>query len=91
MITAIVLINVSRGQVSHIATGLAEMSGISEVYSVGGRYDLVALIRVESNEDLADLVTTHISKLKGIEKTETLISFRTYSRHDLESMFSVGM
>jgi DNA-binding Lrp family transcriptional regulator len=90
MVTSIVLLKVGRGQVNSIAEKLAEMSGISEVYSVGGRFDLVAVIRVKTNEDLADMVTKQMAKLEGIENTETLIAFRAYSRHDLEAMFSVG-
>jgi DNA-binding Lrp family transcriptional regulator len=90
MVTSIVLLKVERGKVNDIAEKLAGMNGISEVYSVGGRIDLVAIIRVKSNEDLADMVTRQIVKLEGIESTETLIAFRAYSRHDLEAMFSVG-
>ena len=90
MVTSIVLLKVERGKVNAIAEKLAETNGISEVYSVGGRFDLVAIIRVKSNEDLADLVTKQLAVLEGIESTETLIAFRAYSRHDLEAMFSVG-
>ena len=90
MVTSIVLLKAERGKVNGVAEKLAEMSGISEVYSVGGRFDLVAIIRVKSNEDLADMVTKQMAKLEGIESTETLIAFRAYSRHDLEAMFSVG-
>ncbi len=90
MVTSIVLLKVERGRVNQVAEKLAEMSGISEVYSVGGRFDLVAIIRVKSNEDLADMVTKQMAMLEGIESTETLIAFRAYSRHDLEAMFSVG-
>ena len=90
MVTSIVLLKVERGKVNGVAEKLAEMNGISEVYSVGGRIDLVAIIRVKSNEDLADMVTGQMAKLEGIESTETLIAFRAYSRHDLEAMFSVG-
>jgi DNA-binding Lrp family transcriptional regulator len=90
MVTSIVLLKVGRGKVNVVAEKLAEMSGISEVYSVGGRFDLVAVIRVKSNEDLADMVTGQMATLEGIESTETLIAFRTFSRHDLEAMFSVG-
>ncbi len=90
MVTSIVLLKVERGKVNDVAEKLAGMSGISEVYSVGGRFDLVAIIRVKSNEDLADMVTKQMAKLEGIESTETLIAFRAYSRHDLEAMFSVG-
>jgi DNA-binding Lrp family transcriptional regulator len=90
MVTSIVLLKVERGKVNGVAEKLAEMSGISEVYSVGGRFDLVAIIRVKGNEDLADMVTKQMATLEGIEGTETLIAFRAFSRHDLEAMFSVG-
>jgi DNA-binding Lrp family transcriptional regulator len=91
MVTSIVLMHTERGRVQEVAEQLAALQGISEVYSVGGKYDLAALIRVKSNEDLADLVTLQMAKVEGIVQTETLIAFRTYSRHDLEAMFSVGM
>lgn len=91
MVTAIVLLNAARGRVNEIAGALAEMKGVTEVYSVGGRYDLVVIIRVHANEELADLVTEHMQNLEGIESTETLIAFRAHSRHDLESMFSIGL
>lgn len=91
MVTAIVLLNAARGRVNDIASVLAEMKGVSEVYSVGGHYDLIVVIRVHANEELADLVTERLQSLEGIESTETLIAFRAYSRHDLESMFSIGL
>jgi len=91
MVTAIVLLNVAHGQINEVAERLAGLTGVSEVYSVGGRYDLVAIIRVRTNEDLADLVTAQMLKIEPIEQTETLIAFRAYSRHDLEAMFSVGL
>jgi DNA-binding Lrp family transcriptional regulator len=91
MVTAIVLLKVAHGQINEVAERLAEMSGVSEVYSVGGRYDLVVMIRVRTNDELADLVTRQMLKLTSIVSTETLIAFRAYSRHDLEAMFSVGL
>ncbi len=91
MVTAIVLMSVERGQVSATAESLADLKQISEVYSVGGRYDLVAVIRVRTNEELAETVTKHLAGLKAIKNTETLIAFRSYSRHDLEAMFSLGL
>ncbi|OGQ49021.1 MAG: AsnC family transcriptional regulator [Deltaproteobacteria bacterium RIFCSPLOWO2_02_FULL_57_26] len=90
MVNAIVLLNVERDKVNDVAERLAEMQGVSEVYSVAGRYDLVAIIRVRSNEDLADTVTNHMRNVKGILKTETMLAFRAYSRHDLERVFSIG-
>jgi DNA-binding Lrp family transcriptional regulator len=91
MVTSVVLMNVQHGRIQSVAEQLSAMEGISEVYSVGGRYDLIALIRVKNNEDLADLVTRQMGKVEGISATETAIAFRTYSRHDLEAMFSIGM
>ncbi|MFO1352609.1 MAG: Lrp/AsnC ligand binding domain-containing protein [Gammaproteobacteria bacterium] len=90
MVTAIVLMNIKRGQVPQVAGQLAEMPGISEVYSVGGRFDLVAVIRVASNEAMAALVTDKLAKLDSIMNTETLLAFQTFSRHDLEAMFAIG-
>lgn len=90
MVTAVILLNVQRDKVNEIAEALADMQAISEVYSVGGRYDLVAIVRVQENEQLADLVTNKMSQLQGIVNTETMLAFRAYSRHDLEHMFSIG-
>lgn len=90
MVTAIVLLTVERNRINEVANRLADMEGITEVYSVAGEYDLAAIIRVKENEQLADLVTNRMLKVEGIIKSETLIAFRVYSRHDLESMFSIG-
>jgi len=90
MITAMVLLNVERGRVNEVAERLAELAGITEVFSVAGRYDLVAILRVKNNEDLADLVTRHMLKVAGITQSETLIAFQVFSRHDLERMFAIG-
>jgi DNA-binding Lrp family transcriptional regulator len=91
MVSSVVLLTVKRGMINEVAETLAGMKGVSEVYSVGGRYDLVAIIRVKDNEALAELVTNHMLLVKGIKDSETLIAFRVFSRHDLESMFSIGM
>ncbi len=91
MVTALVLLTVSRDRVNEVAEELAELEGISEVYSVAGRYDLAVIIRARDNDQLSDLVTHRMLKVKGINTSETLIAFRVYSRHDLESMFSIGL
>ena len=91
MVTAIILIKAERACLRAVGEALADVDGISEVYTVAGRYDLVAMVRVRRNDDLADLVTGRLRDLDGIESTETLISFRTWSRHDLESLFSLGL
>jgi DNA-binding Lrp family transcriptional regulator len=91
MVSGIVLLKVERGAVNEVAEQLTGLEGISEVYSVGGRYDLVAILRVRDNDALAALVTEQMLRVGGITDTETLIAFRAFSRHDLESMFAVGL
>lgn len=90
MVSAVVLITCERNQIVRVAEQLAEIDGISEVFSVAGRYDLVAILRVSTNASLADLVTTRMLQVDGILDSETLISFKVYSKHDLESMFEIG-
>jgi DNA-binding Lrp family transcriptional regulator len=90
MVTAIVALKVDRKKVNDIASQLSSMKGITEVYSVSGRYDLIAIVRTGDNETLADIVTGAMLKLDGITGSETMLAFRTYSKHDLESMFSIG-
>ena len=91
MVTALVLLKVERDKVNAVAETLADMEGIPEVYSVSGRYDLAAVIRVKDNENLAELVTYHMLCVDGILSSETLVAFRVYSHHDLERMFSIGL
>jgi len=91
MVSSVVLLNTERGKINDIAKELAAMEGISEVYSVAGQYDLVAILRVPDNDALAELVTNKMLHVKGISDSETLIAFRVFSQHDLESMFSIGM
>lgn len=91
MVSAIVLLTVERDKINSVADAIADIEGVSEVYSIAGRYDLAAIIRVKTNDDLAKVVTERIRKVGGITSSETLISFRVYSKHDLERMFSIGM
>ncbi len=91
MVTAIILMNVERSKISEVAEQLQSVQGVSEVYSVSGKYDLVAIVRVAKNDDLANLVTNNLHTFDSILKTETMLAFKAYSRHDLESMFSLGM
>jgi DNA-binding Lrp family transcriptional regulator len=91
MVSALVLLKIARGKINEVGEHLAGFPGITEVYSVAGRYDLVAVIRVKDNDSLAQLVTERMLSVEGIEDSETLISFRVYSQHDLESMFSIGI
>lgn len=91
MVSAVVLLNVEPGQVNEVGARLAELDGISEVFSVGGRFDLVAIIRVKNNDDMAQLVTERMHSVPSITNSETLIAFRVFSEHDLAAMFSIGL
>jgi len=91
MVTAIVLVNARRDAINETAQTLTQLDGVAEVYSVAGEWDLVVIVRTAANEQLAEIVTNHMLKLEGITKTLTLIAFRTYSKYDLERMFSIGM
>jgi DNA-binding Lrp family transcriptional regulator len=90
VITAVVLINAAVDSIPEIAQRVSEIEGITEVYSVAGDVDLVAMVRVRAHEDLADVIAGNVNKVPGILSTQTLIAFRTYSKHDLEAAFSLG-
>ena len=89
MVTSIILLNVKRDKINEVAEKLSSLDGISEVYSVTGNYDLVAMVRVPSNDELSTLVTSTLVKVDGIERTDTMLAFKAYSKHDLEAMFSI--
>jgi len=91
MVTAIVLIQGERDKLPETAEALTKVPGVSEVYSVAGDYDLVAIVRVKEHEQLADVVTADILKMEGIAHTNTLIAFKSYSKHDLERMWEIGL
>lgn len=87
---AVVLIQCEIDAIPEAAQAIAEVEGVSEVYSVAGEFDLVAIVRVTDHEDLARVIPGGIAKVEGVERTETLIAFQVYSRHDLERLFSLG-
>ncbi|AKG42458.1 Lrp/AsnC ligand binding domain-containing protein [Streptomyces sp. JH002] len=91
MITSIVLIKTSVDRIPEIAEAIAALEGVSEVYSVTGAHDLIAIVRVPRHDDLADVIPGRISKVPGVESTETHIAFRAYSQHDLEAAFAIGL
>ncbi len=91
MVTAIVFIRTDVDAINSVAEAVAGIDGVSEVYSVTGDLDLVALVRVKDLEDVSGVVTDGISTVPGIITTETHVAFRTYSRHDLETAFALGL
>ena len=91
VLTAFVLIHAEPDRIADLGSEIAEVEGVTEVYSVTGDLDLVAVVRVRQHDELADVVTRHISALDGILHTTTMIAFQAYSRHDLESMWGLAI
>lgn len=90
MTHAIVLIQAERNALADLGGQLAEIPGVAEAYSVTGEWDFVAVLRLRQHDDLAHVVTETLSRLPGIVKTQTMVAFEVYSRHDLDALFSVG-
>ena len=90
MLTAIVLIKADVADIPEVAEAIAEIDGVSEVYSVTGEIDLVAIVRVRAHEHLADVIPGRVNKVPGVRHTETHVAFRAYSQHDLEAAFALG-
>jgi DNA-binding Lrp family transcriptional regulator len=86
----VVLIRAERSALSGLGGRLAELDGVAEAYSVTGEWDFVAILRVHEPSDLARVVTERLASVEGIARTYTMVAFETYSRHDLEAMFSIG-
>jgi len=91
MITAIVFVQADVARIPEVATAIADIEGVSEVYSVTGQVDLIAMVRVRTPEDVATVVADRLNKVEGVTDTETHIAYRAYSRHDLEATFSLGV
>jgi DNA-binding Lrp family transcriptional regulator len=87
---AIVLIEAERSAISSLGGVLADVEGVREAYSVTGEWDFVAVVHVRRHEDLAEVVTARIAQLDGIVRTQTMVAFEAFSRHDLEALFSIG-
>lgn len=91
MITAIVLVHAAADRIPEAAQAIADLEGVAEVYSCAGDVDLIAIVRVHEHDQLADLVAGKLSKVEGVRRTDTHIAFRSYSRRDTESTFSLGL
>jgi DNA-binding Lrp family transcriptional regulator len=91
VITAIVMITTESDKIPEVAEAIADLDGVSEVYSVAGDVDLIAVVRVREFDAIADVVAGRLSKVPGVLHTDTHVAFRAYSRHDLEATFSIGL
>jgi DNA-binding Lrp family transcriptional regulator len=91
VITAIVFVKTAVDKVHDVAEAIAELPSVTEVYSITGEFDLIALVRVRHHDELAEVIPGGLNKVDGVLSTQTHMAFRTYSRHDLESAFSLGI
>ncbi len=91
MLTAIVLVEAEVDRIPEVAAEIADLEGVSEVYSVTGDVDLIALVRVREHDQLAEVIADRLNKVPGVRRSATHIAFRAYSRHDLEAAFALGL
>jgi DNA-binding Lrp family transcriptional regulator len=91
VLTAFVLINAQPDRIADLASDIADVDGVAEVYSVTGDLDLVAMVRVRTHEEISDVVADQLNKVDGVLSTQTQIAFQTFSHHDLEEAFSIGL
>ena len=91
MLTAFILVKSSRDGLTHLGAELADVDGVAEVYTVTGDWDFIAVVRVREHDDLAKVVTQHLTRLRDIERTQTMVAFQQFSAHDLEAMFGLGL
>jgi DNA-binding Lrp family transcriptional regulator len=90
MTHAVVLIGADRSAIPSLGGKLADVEGVAEAYSVTGEWDFVAILRVRSPEEVAEVVTHRFADIEGIERTHTMVAFEVFSQHDLEALFSIG-
>ncbi|HTX30896.1 MAG TPA: Lrp/AsnC ligand binding domain-containing protein [Solirubrobacteraceae bacterium] len=90
MTHAIVLIRAEASAIATLGGELADIEGVAEAYSVTGDWDFVAILRLRDPDQLAQVVTSRISGLPGVQRTQTMVAFEAFSRHDLEALFSIG-
>ena len=91
MITTIVMVSVESNRIPEVAQEIADLDGVSEVYSVAGDVDLIAIVRVREFDRIAEIVAGQLSKVEGVLHTDTHVAFRAYSRHDLDAAFAIGL
>ena len=91
MLTAFILVRSTREGLTRLGPALADVDGVAEVYTVTGDWDFVAIVRVREHEELARIVTQELGRIDGIDRTHTMVAFQQFSRHDLESMFGLGL
>ncbi|MEO9240300.1 MAG: Lrp/AsnC ligand binding domain-containing protein [Jatrophihabitantaceae bacterium] len=91
MITTIVMVSVESQRIPEVAQAIADLDGVSEVYSVAGDVDLIAIVRVREFDQIAEVIAGRLNKIEGVLHTDTHVAFRAYSQHDLDAAFSIGL
>ncbi len=91
MLTALILVQSTREALTNLGPKLADVPGVAEVYTVTGEWDFVAIVRVREHDELANVVTQRLTRLEGIQRTQTMVAFQQFSAHDLEAMFGLGL
>ena len=87
MIVALVMIRCARDSIPEAARTISGFEGVDEVYSVTGDWDLVVKIQVPRWEQVAEVVTEKIAKVPDLERTETHMAFRVFSKEDMAASY----
>ena len=90
MTNAVVLIEAERDAMPTLGGELADVPGVTEAWSVTGEWDYVAIIRVPRHEQLAEVITGQLLQLPGVTRTQTMVAFEAFSKHDLAALVSIG-
>jgi DNA-binding Lrp family transcriptional regulator len=79
MQTIFVQIKCDLGQSYRVAQDLADIDGISEVYSISGAYDLIVKCYMPKETDVGHFVNNRIQMTDGVKDTHTIMAFNAFS------------
>ncbi|MFQ5848328.1 MAG: Lrp/AsnC family transcriptional regulator [Candidatus Methylomirabilales bacterium] len=72
MASAIVLVNADPGKDRKVAQALKKIKGVGGVYLVSGLYDVVAMVRGASSEEILATIYDKVRGLSGVRGSHTM-------------------
>ena len=78
MITAILLVEAGRSAMSTLGERLAAVEGVTEVFSVTGQWDFVAIVRLPRHEQLSEMLAGPVADLEGITRLQTMVAIAAH-------------
>jgi DNA-binding Lrp family transcriptional regulator len=89
MPTAIILLKVNHAKVTGTAEAILQMPDVSEVYSISGRYDIMAILKCDTVDKIETVITDHLLKTEGIIDSETMFAFRSLDKREAGQLIDV--